>query len=72
MNAREWLSELERKKDRLTELQKTFFYTRKNAEDYSEIIEKTADLVEKGLKTQADLQRVTHRSVELKFFAEES
>ncbi|KAL4511896.1 hypothetical protein ABPG72_012741 [Tetrahymena utriculariae] len=71
-NAKQWLNEMEKKREKLLESQKEFYSNRKKAESYSEVIEKTADLVEKGTKTQIDLQKVTHHSVELKFQAEES
>ncbi|KAL4471664.1 hypothetical protein ABPG74_008557 [Tetrahymena malaccensis] len=71
-NAKEWLNEMEKKREKLLDSQKDFYSNRKKAESYTEVIEKTAELVEKGAKTQADLQKVTHRSVQLKFEAEES
>ncbi|EAR94523.2 TBC domain protein (macronuclear) [Tetrahymena thermophila SB210] len=71
-NAKLWLNDMEKKREKLLESQRLFYSNRKIAESYNEVIEKTAELVEKGTKTQIDLQKVTHHSVQLKFKAEES
>lgn len=71
-NAKDWLTEISKKRERLTEAQQKFWMNRKKAEEYTDLIEKTADAVEKGSRPKGDLQKVTHRSVELKFLAEES